>query len=230
MPARILIVEDEEALSVLLKYNLEAEGFEVDSAFSAEEAEIHIEEQLPDMIVLDWMLPGLSGIELCRRLRANKQTAVIPVLMLTARGEEAERVRGLDTGADDYMVKPFEIDELEARVRVLLRRSAGNSTSKIKLGPLILDISNNTLSANSAPVDVSARELNVLTVMMMSQDRIIPKIQIVDSLSTFDSEISDNAIEQIVSRLRKRLHSFGINIRTARGLGYYLDSESIENE
>src|SRR5690606_27382323 len=120
---RIMVVEDEEALTLLLRYNLEAEGYEVESVARGDEAEIRLRETIPDLVLLDWMLPGLSGIELCRRLRARADTKRLPVIMLTARGEEAERVRGLSTGADDYIVKPFSVPELLARVRSLLRRA-----------------------------------------------------------------------------------------------------------
>ncbi len=123
MGARILIVEDEEPLTLLLRYNLEAEGYRVDVAARGDDAEIRLKEGLPDLVVLDWMLPGISGIELCRRLRADSDTERLPIIMLTARGEESERVRGLATGADDYLVKPFSVPELLARVKALLRRA-----------------------------------------------------------------------------------------------------------
>ena len=119
MPARVLIVEDEDALTTLLRYNLEAEGYEVDAVTRGDDAEIRLRESVPDLVLLDWMLPGLSGIELCRRIRARAETERLPVIMLTARGEETERVRGLATGADDYVVKPFSVPELVARVRAL---------------------------------------------------------------------------------------------------------------
>ena len=121
MKARILVVEDEEALTLLLRYNLEAEGFEVETAMRGDDADVRLKERVPDLVILDWMLPGLSGIELCRRLRARVETRQLPIIMLTARGEESERVRGLATGADDYIVKPFSVPELLARVRGLLR-------------------------------------------------------------------------------------------------------------
>ena len=123
MNARILIVEDEEPLTMLLRYNLEAEGYEVETAARGDEADTRLKESSPDLVVLDWMLPGLSGIELCRRLRARPETRQLPIIMLTARGEESEKVRGLATGADDYIVKPFSVPELLARVRALLRRA-----------------------------------------------------------------------------------------------------------
>src|SRR6187397_3395020 len=124
MSARILIVEDEEPLTMLLRYNLEAEGYEVETSARGDEADTRLREASPDLIVLDWMLPGLSGIELCRRLRARPESKALPIIMLTARGEESERIRGLATGADDYIVKPFSVPELIARVRALLRRAS----------------------------------------------------------------------------------------------------------
>ena len=123
MSARIMIVEDEEPLTLLLRYNLESEGYEVETSARGDEAEIKLKESPPDLLVLDWMLPGMSGIELCRRLRARPDTKRLPIIMLTARGEESERVRGLATGADDYIVKPFSVPELLARIRSLLRRA-----------------------------------------------------------------------------------------------------------
>ncbi len=140
MPARILIVEDEEPLSLLLRYNLEAEGYAVDVASRGDEADTLLREQAPDLLLLDWMLPGLSGIELCRRLRQRKETAALPIIMLTARGEESERVRGLAVGADDYVVKPFSVPELMARVRALLRRaSPGRIAEELSAGDLRID-------------------------------------------------------------------------------------------
>src|SRR6188474_2364701 len=123
MQPRIMVVEDEEALGTLLSYNLEAEGYDVEVIGRGDEADIRLQERVPDLLVLDWMLPGVSGIELCRRLRMRPQTERLPVIMLTARGEESERVRGLATGADDYVVKPFSVPELMARVKAMLRRS-----------------------------------------------------------------------------------------------------------
>ncbi len=224
---RILVVEDNKELAAGLISVLTSNHYVVDVVSNGIDADAVIAAQRFDLIILDLTLPDMDGLEVLQSLRGRK--IATPVVILTARGDLDDRVRGLDIGADDYMVKPFEIDELEARIRVLLRRSAGNSTSRINLGPLFLDIQNNTLSTENSPVDISARELSVLTVMMMSPARIIPKNQIADSLSTFDSDISDNAVEQIVSRLRKRLLTYGINIRTARGLGYYLETEPAQD-
>ena len=140
MSARILIVEDEEPLTMLLRYNLEAEGYEVETAARGDEADTKLKESTPDLVVLDWMLPGLSGIELCRRLRARPETRQLPIIMLTARGEESEKVRGLATGADDYIVKPFSVPELLARVRALLRRASPDRVASIlNIGDIELD-------------------------------------------------------------------------------------------
>src|SRR6202049_1537111 len=140
MSARILIVEDEEPLTLLLRYNLEAEGYEVDIAARGDDAEVRLKENPPDLVVLDWMLPGISGIELCRRLRARTDTERLPIIMLTARGEESERVRGLATGADDYIVKPFSVPELLARIRALARRASPERVAMIlTIGDLELD-------------------------------------------------------------------------------------------
>ena len=140
MPATILIVEDETDIATLLRYNLEAEDFRVYTAETGDEAQHAIAEKLPDLILLDWMLPEVSGIELCRRFRAREETSRVPIIMLTARGEEEERVRGLSTGADDYVVKPFSVPELIARIHALLRRSSPNLvTNALKVGDLEID-------------------------------------------------------------------------------------------
>src|SRR6266516_5241150 len=131
MSARILVVEDEEALTTLLRYNLDAEGYDVETVGRGDDADTRLKENAPDLIVLDWMLPGLSGIELCRRLRARAETERLPIIILTARGEESERVRGLKTGADDYIVKPFSVPELVARIRALLRRASPGQIASI---------------------------------------------------------------------------------------------------
>src|SRR5208283_3421399 len=141
--ARILVVEDEAALSMLLTYNLEAEGFSVDRVERGDEAEIRLSETIPDLVILDWMLPGVSGLEICRRMRARETTRSLPVIMLTARGEESERVRGLAIGADDYVVKPFSVPELMARVHALLRRARPDRASGVlSAGDLALDRQN----------------------------------------------------------------------------------------
>src|SRR5438105_7879409 len=154
MKANILIVEDEEALALLLRYNLEAEGYEVETVARGDEADVRLRESNPDLVILDWMLPGLSGIELCRRLRARPDTRGLPIIMLTARGEESERVRGLTTGADDYVVKPFSVPELIARVSALLRRAAPERVADVlAFGEIEIDRGKKRVSRAGRSID-----------------------------------------------------------------------------
>ena len=155
MSARIMVVEDEEALTTLLRYNLDAEGYDVETVGRGDDADTRLKEHVPDLIVLDWMLPGLSGIELCRRLRARPETRTLPIIMLTARGEESERVRGLATGADDYIVKPFSVPELLARVKGLLRRASPERLANLlACGDIELDREKRRVSRAGRPVDL----------------------------------------------------------------------------
>src|SRR5438094_470319 len=165
--ARILIVEDEEPLSLLLRYNLEAEGYQVDIAVRGDEAETRLKESPPDLVVLDWMLPGISGIELCRRLRARSETERLPIIILTARGEETERVRGLATGADDYIVKPFSVPELSARVRALLRRALPERIADVlSFGDLEVDREKRRVSRAGHAYDLGQIEYRLLEFLM----------------------------------------------------------------
>ena len=167
MSARILIVEDEEPLTMLLRYNLEAEGYEVETAARGDEADTRLKESTPDLVVLDWMLPGLSGIELCRRLRARPETRQLPIIMLTARGEESEKVRGLATGADDYIVKPFSVPELLARVRALLRRANPERVASVlTIGDIELDREKKRVSRSGRAVDLGPTEYRLLEFLM----------------------------------------------------------------
>ena len=173
MAANILIVEDEADLALLLRYNLEAEGFAVQSAEDGEEATERLRETSPDLILLDWMLPGLSGIELCRRWRLREETARVPIIMLTARGEEEERVRGLATGADDYMVKPFSLPELVARVNALLRRSSPQLvTTVMKAGDLELDRTAHRVRRAGREVHLGPTEYRLLEYLMRHPGRV----------------------------------------------------------
>ena len=163
MNARILVVEDEEALTTLLRYNLDAEGYEVETVGRGDDADTRLKECVPDLIVLDWMLPGLSGIELCRRLRARPETKTLPIIMLTARGEESERVRGLATGADDYIVKPFSVPELIARVRALLRRASPERVADVlSHGEIELDREKKRVSRAGRTIDLGPTEYRLL--------------------------------------------------------------------
>ena len=169
MTAKVLIVEDETSLAEMLRYNLEAEGFRVSNAETGEEAEIMLAEERPDLVVLDWMLPGVSGIEICRRMRSRMETKSIPVIMLTARGEEGDRIRGLSTGADDYVVKPFSLPELMARVKAILRRAAPDRLAEIlRFGDIELDRAAHKVVRGLREVHLGPTEFRLLEFLMES--------------------------------------------------------------
>ena len=226
MGANILIVEDEEPLTTLLRYNLEAEGYEVDAVARGDDADTRLKETAPDLIVLDWMLPGLSGIELCRRLRARPQTQTLPIIMLTARGEESERVRGLATGADDYIVKPFSVPELLARVRALLRRASPERVALVlTIGDLELDREKKRVSRASRPIDLGPTEFRLLEFLMERPGRVFSREQLLDGVWGSDVYIDERTVDVHVGRLRKALNRGHATdpIRTVRGTGYSLD-------
>src|SRR5215831_16459769 len=223
MTARILIVEDEEPLTLLLRYNLEAEGYTVDTAVRGDDAEIKISESQPDLVVLDWMLPGLSGIELCRRLRARPATARLPVIMLTARGEEGERVRGLATGADDYIVKPFSVPELLARIRALLRRAKPEHVAEVLVaGDIELDREKKRVSRSGREVPLGPTEFRLLEFLMQSPGRVFTREQLLNGVWGRDVYIDERTVDVHVGRLRKGLNRGRASdpIRTVRGAGY----------
>ena len=183
MKANILIVEDEEALTLLLRYNLEAEGYGVETVPRGDEADLLLKERAPDLVILDWMLPGLSGIELCRRLRARPETKQLPIIMLTARGEESERVRGLATGADDYIVKPFSVPELSARVRALLRRALPERLADVlSFGDLEVDREKKRVSRSGRPIDLGPTEYRLLEFLMERPGRVFSREQLLDGV------------------------------------------------
>ena len=226
MPARVLIVEDEEPLTMLLRYNLESAGYTVDSAARGDEAELKLREATPDLIVLDWMLPGISGIELCRRLRSRPATAQLPIIMLTARGEETDRVRGLATGADDYIVKPFSVPELLARVSALLRRSKPERVNAIlKAGDISLDRERRRVLRGESEVELGPTEFRLLEFLMQSPGRVYSREQLLDGVWGSEVYIDERTVDVHVGRLRKAL-STGKQadpIRTVRGSGYSFD-------
>jgi two-component system phosphate regulon response regulator PhoB len=226
MSARILIVEDEEPLTTLLRYNLENEGYEVDAVGRGDEADTKLRETVPDLVVLDWMLPGLSGIELCRRLRARPETQELPIIMLTARGEESERVRGLSTGADDYIVKPFSVPELLARIRALLRRAKPERVAAVlALGDLQLDREKKRVSRNGNAIDLGPTEYRLLEFLMERPGRVFSREQLLNGVWGNDVYIDDRTVDVHVGRLRKALNrgQEADPIRTVRGAGYALD-------
>ena len=228
MAARILIVEDEEPLTLLLRYNLEAEGYEVDTAARGDEGDVKLRERAPDLVVLDWMLPGLSGIELCRRLRARPETRQLPIIMLTARGEESERVRGLATGADDYIVKPFSVPELVARVRALLRRANPERVANVlAFGDIELDREKKRVSRSGQPVDLGPTEYRLLEFLMERPGRVFSRAQLLDGVWGNEIYIDERTVDVHVGRLRKALnHGHSADpIRTVRGAGYALNDQ-----
>jgi two-component system, OmpR family, phosphate regulon response regulator PhoB len=222
----ILIVEDEEALTLLLRYNLEAEGYDVESVARGDEADIRIRERTPDLILLDWMLPGLSGIELCRRLRQRGETQRLPIIMLTARGEESERVRGLATGADDYVVKPFSVPELLARVRALLRRASPERVaSMLEAGDIALDRETRRVRRSGRELHLGPTEFRMLEFLMEKPGRVFTRSQLLDGVWGHDSEIDERTVDVHVGRLRKAINRPREKdpIRTVRGSGYSFD-------
>lgn len=226
MSARVLVVEDEQPLVTLLTYNLEAAGFSVTVETRGDDAEMAIAESPPDLLVLDWMLPGLSGIEICRRLRQRPATRALPILMLTARGEEADRVRGLATGADDYVVKPFSVAELMARVKALLRRSnPALVQDAMTVGDLRLDRVARRIYRADREVKLGPTEFRLLEQLMKSPGRVYDRIQLLDAVWGRDVEIDDRTVDVHVGRLRKALAQGGERdpIRTVRGAGYAFD-------
>ena len=225
---RILIVEDEEALTLLLRYNLEAAGYDVDTVARGDDADVRFKERPPDLVILDWMLPGLSGIELCRRLRARPESKALPIIMLTARGEESERVRGLATGADDYIVKPFSVPELLARVSALLRRSSPERIADIlSYGELELDREKKRVSRNGHAIDLGPTEFRLLEFLMERPGRVFSREQLLDGVWGRDVYIDERTVDVHVGRLRKALNRGHADdpIRTVRGAGYALDDK-----
>jgi two-component system, OmpR family, phosphate regulon response regulator PhoB len=228
MNARILIVEDEEPLSLLLRYNLEAEGYEVETVARGDEADLRLRETLPDLVVLDWMLPGLSGIELCRRLRARPETKALPIIMLTARGEESERVRGLATGADDYIVKPFSVPELIARLGALLRRASPERVvSVLAVGDIELDREKKRVSRAGREVELGPTEFRLLEFFMQRPGRVFSREQLLTGVWGSDVYIDERTVDVHIGRLRKTLTRGRESdpIRTVRGSGYALDDK-----
>jgi two-component system, OmpR family, phosphate regulon response regulator PhoB len=226
MSARILIVEDEEPLTIMLRYNLEKEGFAVETSAHGEDADLRIRENPPDLAVVDWMLPGLSGIELVRRLRARPETKQLPIIMLTARGEEPERVRGLATGADDYIVKPFSVPELLARVQALLRRARPERLSAILMvGDIQLDREKKRVLRGGREITIGPTEFRLLEFLMENPGRVYSRDQLLNQVWGHDVYIDERTVDVHVGRLRKALNRGRESdpIRTVRGGGYAVD-------
>ena len=223
---RILVVEDDADVALLLTYNLEAEGYVVESVDRGDEAELRLTKSVPDLVILDWMLPGVSGLEICRRLRARESTRTLPVIIVTARGEEGERVRGLSIGADDYVVKPFSVPELMARVRALLRRSRPERiVEQLSAGDLDLDRQTRRVRRGSRDIDLPPVEFRLLERLLEKPGRVFSRAQLLNGVWGQVAEIDERTVDVHVGRLRRALSKGRERnpIRTVRGSGYAFD-------
>jgi len=222
----ILAVEDEDALATLLQYNLLKEGYDVAVASDGELALLMVDEKLPDLIVLDWMLPKVSGIEVCRRLRSRPETRNVPILMLTARGEESDRIRGLDTGADDYIVKPFSMSELTARIRAVLRRiRPGLAEDRIRLGDIVIDRVAHRVRRSEREIHLGPTEFRLLDYLMQHPGRVFSREQLLDAVWGSEVYVEARTVDVHIGRLRKALNQSIDDdpIRTVRSAGYSMD-------
>ena len=223
---RVLVVEDEIDVALLLSYNLEAEGYVVEGAARGDEAELRLAENAPDLLILDWMLPGVSGIEICRRLRAREATRTLPIIMVSARREESERVRGLAVGADDYVVKPFSVLELMARVRALLRRSRPERIAeRLRAGDLDLDRLTRRVRRGDRDIRLGPTDFRLLEYLLEKPGRVLSRAQLLDLVWGRSAEVDERTVDVHVGRLRKRLTKGKERdpIRTVRGAGYAID-------
>ncbi len=221
----VLVIEDEPAQREVLSYNLEAEGYAVSRAETGDEALVLVAEVQPDVIILDWMLPGVSGIEICRRLKSSTATRNIPVIMLTARSEESDRVRGLETGADDYVVKPYSVVELMARVRTQLRRVRPASVGeRLEYADILLDAETHRVTRDGQPIKLGPTEFRLLSTFMEKPGRVWSREQLLDRVWGRDIYVDTRTVDVHIGRLRKALSQHGGEdpLRTVRGAGYAL--------
>lgn len=226
MSARITVVEDEEALGALLEYNLTKEGYEVKLCTDGDEGLMSLQEEAPDLLILDWMLPGVSGIEICRRTRARPEMRELPIIMLTARSEEEDRIRGLDTGADDYLTKPFSMTELLARVRAVLRRVRPTLAGDVAtFGDIILDRETRRVHRGPREVRLGPKEFRLLECLIRRPGRVYSREQLLDMVWGRDVYVEARTVDVHVGRLRRALNRRGDSdpIRTVRAAGYSLD-------
>lgn len=221
----VLVVEDEPAQREVLAYNLEAEGFRVNRSENGDDALILVDEEKPDIIVLDWMLPGVSGIEICRRLKSRSETRSIPIIILSARSEEVDRVRGLETGADDYVVKPYSVVELMARVRAQLRRTRPASVGeRLEFEDILLDAETHKVFRDGKPLKLGPTEFRLLSTFMEKPGRVWSREQLLDRVWGRDIYVDTRTVDVHIGRLRKALcmHDGTDPVRTVRGAGYAL--------
>jgi two-component system phosphate regulon response regulator PhoB len=224
---RILIVEDEEAQAEVLRYNFDREGFDPVVVTDGDEALLAVEEQQPDLVLLDWMLPGTSGLSVCQSLRRRSATRSLPIIMLTARVEEGDRIRGLESGADDYVVKPYSPSELVARVRAVLRRTSPALTEeKLTFGDIVMDLSTHRVTRGGKPIHLGPTEFRLLRLLLERPDRVYSREQLLDKVWGRDIHVEVRTVDVHIRRLRKALgeHGDGDVIRTVRGAGYALDA------
>ena len=223
---RVLVVEDEIDVALLLSYNLEAEGYVVESVARGDEAELRLAENAPDLLLLDWMLPGVSGIEICRRLRTHEATRTLPIIMVTGRGDESERVRGLAIGADDYVVKPFSVIELMARVRALLRRSRPERIAeRLYVGNLDLDRLTQRVRRGDRDIRLGPTDFRLLEYLLERPGQVFSRAQLLDLVWGRSADVDERTVDVHIGRLRKRLSKGRERdpIRTVRGAGYAID-------
>jgi two-component system, OmpR family, phosphate regulon response regulator PhoB len=226
MTPYVLLVEDDDAISMLLRYNLEKEGYEIGLAMDGEEALLMASERLPDLVILDWMLPKVPGIEVCRRLRAKPDARNIPIIMLTARGEETDRIRGLDIGADDYVTKPFSTTELLARVRAVMRRiRPGLADDRLVFGDIVMDRVSHRVKRADRDVHLGPTEFRLLDYFMQHPGRVFSREQLLDAVWGSDVYVEARTVDVHVGRLRKALNERDETdpVRTVRSAGYALD-------
>lgn len=225
---KVLIVEDEEALTTLLEYNLAREGFDVEVAGDGEEALARVRDSAPDIVILDWMLPKVSGIEVCRRIRSAPETRNLPIVMLTARSEESDRIRGLDTGADDYVTKPFSTNELVARLRAVLRRiRPALAHHEATIGDLTVDRSAHRVFRGDKEIHLGPTEFRLLDHLIQHPGRVFSREQLLNAVWGSDSFIEMRTVDVHIGRLRKALNKHGQDdlIRTVRSAGYALEAD-----
>lgn len=228
MKTKILLIEDDQSLTELIRYNLTQDGFTVHCEADGEEGLYASEEISPDLILLDWMLPNLSGIEICRRIRRNKATRNVPIIMLTARAEESDRIRGLDTGADDYVTKPFSPKELIARIKAVLRRIRPSlSGETLSFEDIILDAVSHKVTRAGKPIHLGPTEFRILRYFMENPGRVFSREQLLDNIWGNDIYVESRTVDVHIRRLRKALNGEGMNdvIRTVRSAGYALDKK-----
>lgn len=227
MKAHVLIVEDEPGIVELLSYNLQRNDYDVAVAVDGEEAMIRIAERPPDVILLDWMLPHVSGLEVCRRLRRHPETRGIPIIILTARGEESDKMRGLDSGADDYVTKPFSMSELLARIRAVIRRTRpALSESLLEFEDIVVDLVAHRVTRDGRPIHLGPTEFRLLRFLMEHPRRVFSREKLLDAVWGHDAAIEPRTVDVHIRRLRKALNGPQDDdlIRTVRSFGYALDA------